>query len=66
VFERVLVAYDGSKGARRALEVAVDLTRRDDAELIGLAIEAHLPTMPPPSVRSRRSCASRSGRAPGC
>lgn len=43
MFERVLVAYDGSKGARRALEVAVDLARRDDAELIGLAIEAHLP-----------------------
>lgn len=43
MFERVLVAYDVSKGARKALEVAVDLTRRDDAELIGLAIEAHLP-----------------------
>jgi nucleotide-binding universal stress UspA family protein len=43
VFERVLVAYDGSKGARSALEAAVDLARRDHAELIGLAIEAHLP-----------------------
>jgi nucleotide-binding universal stress UspA family protein len=39
----VLVAYDGSKGARRALEAAVVLARRDHAELIGLAIEAHLP-----------------------
>jgi nucleotide-binding universal stress UspA family protein len=39
----VLVAYDGSEGARRALEAVVDLARRGDAELIGLAIEAHLP-----------------------
>jgi nucleotide-binding universal stress UspA family protein len=43
MFERVLVAYDGSDGARRALEAAVALARRDHAKLIGLAIEAHLP-----------------------
>jgi nucleotide-binding universal stress UspA family protein len=48
VFERVLVAYDGSEGARTALEAAVDLARRGDAELIGLAIEVHLPTTAPP------------------
>jgi nucleotide-binding universal stress UspA family protein len=43
MFTRVLVAYDGSPGAKRALEQAVDVTRRDDAELLSLAIEAHLP-----------------------
>ncbi len=43
MFSRLLVAYDGSPGAHRALETAVDLARRDRAELFGLAIEAHLP-----------------------
>jgi nucleotide-binding universal stress UspA family protein len=42
-FQRVLVAYDGSDGARKALDAAVGVARRDRAELIGLAIEAHLP-----------------------
>ena len=43
MFQRVLVAYDGSDGAKKALEAAVGVARRDSAELIGLAIEAHLP-----------------------
>ncbi len=43
MFTRVLVAYDGSPGAKRALEQAVDVARRDGAALVGLAIEAHLP-----------------------
>lgn len=43
MFERVLVAYDGSDGAKKALDAAVSVARRDSAELIGLAIEAHLP-----------------------
>jgi nucleotide-binding universal stress UspA family protein len=43
MFQRVLVAYDGSDGARNALDAAVGVARRDSAELIGLAIEAHLP-----------------------
>jgi nucleotide-binding universal stress UspA family protein len=42
-FKRVMVPYDGSPGARRALEVGVDLARSTDAELLVLAIEAHLP-----------------------
>jgi nucleotide-binding universal stress UspA family protein len=43
MFQRVLVAYDGSEGAKKALDAAVGVARRDRAELIGLAIEAHLP-----------------------
>jgi nucleotide-binding universal stress UspA family protein len=43
MFQRVLVAYDGSDGAKKALDAAVSVARRDSAELIGLAIEAHLP-----------------------
>jgi nucleotide-binding universal stress UspA family protein len=43
MFSRLLVAYDGSPGAHRALETAVELARRERAELFGLAIEAHLP-----------------------
>ena len=43
MFQRVLVAYDGSDGAKEALDAAVSVACRDSAELIGLAIEAHLP-----------------------
>jgi nucleotide-binding universal stress UspA family protein len=43
MFQRVLVAYDGSDGAKKALDAAVSVAHRDSAELIGLAIEAHLP-----------------------
>jgi nucleotide-binding universal stress UspA family protein len=43
MFQRVLVAYDSSDGAKQALDAAVGVARRDGAELIGLAIEAHLP-----------------------
>lgn len=42
-FKRIMVPYDGSAGAKRALEVAVDLARLTDAELLALAVEAHLP-----------------------
>jgi nucleotide-binding universal stress UspA family protein len=42
-FQRVLVAYDGSEGAKKALDAAVGVARRDSADLVGLAIEAHLP-----------------------
>lgn len=42
-FSRVLLAYDGSGGARKALESAIDIARTDGAELVTLAVEAHLP-----------------------
>ena len=37
------VAQHRGVGAQRALEAAVELAGRDHAELLGLAIEAHLP-----------------------
>lgn len=43
MFRRLLVAYDGSPGAKRALETAVEFAHRDDAVLFALAIIAHLP-----------------------
>jgi len=43
MFRTVLVAYDGSAGAKRALDAAIWVAWREEAELIGLAIEAHLP-----------------------
>ncbi len=33
MFERILLGYDGSEGAKRALEVAVDMAKRYSAEL---------------------------------
>jgi nucleotide-binding universal stress UspA family protein len=43
MFRRVLVAYDGSQGATRALHAAVRLAVEQDAELIVLAVAGHLP-----------------------
>jgi nucleotide-binding universal stress UspA family protein len=43
MFRTLLVAYDGSAGAKRALETAAELARRDDAVLFALAISGHLP-----------------------
>ncbi|MFF0125836.1 universal stress protein [Streptomyces mirabilis] len=43
MFHRIVVAYDDSPGARRALERAVELARSSGCELIAVAVEAHLP-----------------------
>lgn len=43
MFEKILVALDGSEGARRALEVAVELARMYRAELHSVAVEGKLP-----------------------
>ncbi len=43
MFGRIVVAYDGSAGAREALRMAVELARQDDARLVAVAVEAHLP-----------------------
>jgi nucleotide-binding universal stress UspA family protein len=43
MFDKILVAYDDSVGARRALEVGIDLARIHQAELWALAVEEGLP-----------------------
>lgn len=42
MFQRFLLAWDGSRVALRALDVAIDMTRRYDGELIAVSI-AHTP-----------------------
>lgn len=43
MFKRILVAYDGSEGARAALGLGIDLARSADAELYSVSVEEHLP-----------------------
>jgi nucleotide-binding universal stress UspA family protein len=38
MFQRILIAWDGSTLALRAFDVAIDLTRRYDAELVAVSI----------------------------
>jgi nucleotide-binding universal stress UspA family protein len=42
MFQRILIAWDGSEVALRAFDVAIDLTRRFEGELLVLSI-AHSP-----------------------
>lgn len=43
MFHKVLVGNDGSEGSKKALQVAIDLAKRYDAELHEICIEEHLP-----------------------
>jgi len=43
MFQKILLAYDGSRGAKRALEVALELAHASHAELWALAVEERLP-----------------------
>jgi len=43
MFQRLLLAWDGSDVALRAFDVAIDLTRRYDADLVAVSI-AYSPT----------------------
>lgn len=43
MFRKVLVANDGSEGAKKALQGAVDLAKHYGAELHEICIEEHLP-----------------------
>jgi nucleotide-binding universal stress UspA family protein len=38
MFQRFLLAWDGSRAALRALDVAIDMTRRYDGELVAVSI----------------------------
>lgn len=43
MFTKILVAYDGSEGARAALRVGIGLARSLGAELHSISVEEHLP-----------------------
>ena len=43
MFRKILVGSDGSEGAKKALQAAIDLAKRYDAELHEICIEEHLP-----------------------
>ncbi len=43
MFRKILVAYDDSPGAKRALEVACDLAKTSHSELWAVAVLEHLP-----------------------
>ncbi len=43
MFRKILLAYDGSEGANRALEVGIDLAKIHGAELWAVAVEEKLP-----------------------
>jgi len=43
MFTRILVAYDGSDGARAALRVGIGLAKSLGAELHSISVEEHLP-----------------------
>jgi nucleotide-binding universal stress UspA family protein len=43
MFSKILVAHDGSEGAKKALSLAIDLAKRYQAELHSISVEEHLP-----------------------
>lgn len=43
MFRKILVANDGSEGAKKAVEAAVDLAKRYGAQLHSISVEQHLP-----------------------
>lgn len=43
MFKKILIANDGSAGAKHALQVAIDLAKRYDAELYSISVEEGVP-----------------------
>ena len=43
MFRKILVGNDGSEGAKKVLQAAIDLAKRYDTELHEICIEEHLP-----------------------
>ncbi|MBI3455400.1 MAG: universal stress protein [Candidatus Rokubacteria bacterium] len=43
MFRKILVAYDGSEGSRRALRAGIELAKRLGAELYTISVMEHLP-----------------------
>jgi len=43
MFKRILLAYDGSDGARKGLEAGIELAKLHQAELVALAVQEQPP-----------------------
>jgi nucleotide-binding universal stress UspA family protein len=43
MFKKILLAYDGSEGANRALEAAIELAKLHEGKIWALAVEENLP-----------------------
>ena len=43
MFKKILIANDGSEGARHALKVAIDLAKKYNAELYSISVEEGVP-----------------------
>jgi len=43
MFKKILVGYDGSEGAKKALKTAIDIARHYEAELHSISVEEGLP-----------------------
>lgn len=43
MFRKILVGNDGSEGAKKALQAAIDLAKRYDAALHEICVEEHVP-----------------------
>ena len=43
MFKKILIANDGSEGAKKALKVAIDLARQYNAELHSISVEEGVP-----------------------
>jgi nucleotide-binding universal stress UspA family protein len=43
MYQKILIAFDGSEGSRRALQAAIELAARCGAELHSISIEEDLP-----------------------
>jgi nucleotide-binding universal stress UspA family protein len=43
MFKNILLAYDGSEGANRALEAAIELAKLHEGKIWALAVEENLP-----------------------
>lgn len=46
MFKKIFVAYDGSKGSERALNMALNLAREQGSDLWVLSVADHLPRYP--------------------
>ncbi len=45
MYQNILLAYDGSPGAKRALDVALELAHAPGVQVWALAVEDHLPRL---------------------